>query len=118
MKNLLFRFLVCVLLFSITGPQVFAGIPIVDNDTEVQQVNKKTNKRISKLKKKITTKIWKQDVEDGENKVAAIVFAILIPFVGVAIYQDRVGRDFWITLILTALLYIPGLIYALTIVLR
>ena len=56
-------------------------------------------------------------MEEG-TRTAAIIMAILIPFVGVAIWQDGIGKDFWITLALTALLYIPGLIYALTIILN
>ena len=122
MKKFLFRFVAFAVILFVATPQLFAGIPIQDKSLVKEQaktskIEKKSHKRISKLKQKIAQKVMKLDVEEGDHKVAAIVFAILIPFVGVAIYQDRIGPDFWITLILTTLLYIPGLIYALSIVL-
>ncbi len=123
MKKFLVRFMASAIFFCIATPQLFAGIPIQEKASSIRQeqlpqVKKKEHKRISKFKQKMIQRSLKLDVDEGDHKTAAIVFAILIPFVGVAIYQDRIGRDFWITLLLTALLYIPGLIYALSIVLR
>lgn len=110
-----------VALISLMPARSYAGIPMVDSAEVLKQTSldwhqKKPNalsKKNDRAAKKRCIKIT-----DGENKTAAIVFAILIPFVGVAIYQDRITNDFWITLLLTALLYVPGLIYALSIVLK
>lgn len=121
MKRFLYNVLVILMLFVFAAPSAFGGIPISERASEVSaKANLTPSKRItklSKLKQKIAQKIISKRME-GENKTAAIVFAVLLPFVGVAIYQDRISKDFWITLLLTALLYVPGLIYALSIVLK
>lgn len=47
--------------------------------------------------------------------ILAVIFAILIPPVGVAIYEGFTTR-FWISLLLTLLFFVPGMIYALLVV--
>lgn len=50
-----------------------------------------------------------------EMLLLAIIFAILIPPLGVAIYEGITTR-FWISLLLTILFFIPGMIYSLLVV--
>jgi uncharacterized membrane protein YqaE (UPF0057 family) len=50
-----------------------------------------------------------------EMLLLAIIFAILIPPLGVAIYEGITTR-FWISLLLTILFFVPGMIYALLVV--
>jgi uncharacterized membrane protein YqaE (UPF0057 family) len=45
----------------------------------------------------------------------ALIFAIIIPPIGVAIYEGITSR-FWLCLLLTFLLFLPGMIYAILIV--
>lgn len=47
------------------------------------------------------------------NKALSIIFAILIPFVGVAIWDRGIRTNFWICLLFTLLFYLPGMLYAL-----
>ena len=48
--------------------------------------------------------------------ILAVVFAILIPFVGVAIYTNIDWKKTLIALLLTLLFFLPGMIYALLVV--
>ena len=50
------------------------------------------------------------------NTVALIIIAILLP--PLAVFLERgLTQPFWISLVLTLLLYLPGLIYSLYIIL-
>jgi uncharacterized membrane protein YqaE (UPF0057 family) len=50
-------------------------------------------------------------------KVAQIIFAILIPPIGVLLTVG-LGMQFWLNILLTILGYIPGMIHALYVVLN
>jgi uncharacterized membrane protein YqaE (UPF0057 family) len=50
-----------------------------------------------------------------DMQILAIIFAILIPPLGVAIFEGITTR-FWISLLLTILFFFPGMIYALLVV--
>jgi|GEM_PF-1804183 len=122
MNRILTNSILLVMLVLLAAPNSYAGLPISEPVSRVESVKKitkrkKSESKMASVKKRFVNKIVLKRME-GDNKAAAIVFAILIPFVGVAIYQDRISRDFWITLLLTALVYVPGLIYALSIVLK
>jgi uncharacterized membrane protein YqaE (UPF0057 family) len=47
-----------------------------------------------------------------------VILAILLPPLAVGLYMNGLTTEFWICLILTLLFYIPGLIYALIVILR
>ena len=53
---------------------------------------------------------------DSDNNILAIIFAILIPPLGVFIYQGKITSKFWISLLLTLLFWLPGAIYSLLVV--
>ncbi len=48
----------------------------------------------------------------GVALIFLIILTIILPPVGVAVVYG-IGREFWISLLLTILLYVPGLIYSL-----
>ncbi len=50
------------------------------------------------------------------NKVVLIVLTIIFPPLGVAL-DVGLSSPFWISLVLTLLLYLPGLIYGLWVIL-
>ena len=52
----------------------------------------------------------------GDQLLCAII-AIFIPFLGVALYEDGITVHFWIDLILCLFFWIPGIIYALIVIL-
>ncbi len=48
--------------------------------------------------------------------ILAVIFAILIPCVGVFIHQGSITMDFWIALVLMLFVWLPGIIYALYVI--
>ena len=54
--------------------------------------------------------------KESEDNILAIVFAILIPPLGVYLYEKKITTKFWISLLLTLLFWLPGAIYALLVV--
>ena len=46
-----------------------------------------------------------------------VIVAILLPPLGVYLHEGEINNRFWISLLLTLLFYLPGLIYALVIIL-
>lgn len=84
-----------------------------------QSLSKKERKqRISDAKKAV--KEWKAAKAAGaasDDQVLAIIFAILIPPVGVLIKEKgHVTNKFWISLLLTLIFWLPGAIYSLLVV--
>lgn len=59
----------------------------------------------------------KIDSTQKTNKLLLVLITILLPPVGVAVDRGIKG-EFWISLILTIIFFIPGLIYSLYIVLK
>ena len=63
------------------------------------------------------------DVEQGEprganniNPVLLTIVTIFIPPLGVFLHQGEINTKFWISLVLTILFYVPGLIYSLLVI--
>ncbi len=73
--------------------------------------------RIKEAKKEL--KAYKQQKKNGEpseNKILLIILAILLPPLAVYLHQGEINSKFWISLLLTLLFWIPGVIYALLVV--
>jgi uncharacterized membrane protein YqaE (UPF0057 family) len=77
-----------------------------------------------KARMKEARKVWKEYRADkkagisseGDNKVLQIILSILLPPVAVLIHEDGINTKFWISILLTLLFWIPGVIYALLVV--
>jgi len=87
---------------------------------EFKNLSKRERKaRISEAKKAI--KQFKAEKKAGTAPVAStlvqVIFAILIPPLGVYLHEGEINNKFWLDLLLTILFFIPGLIYALIVVL-
>ena len=69
---------------------------------------------------KSAIKAHKQAQKNGsaadETNLLIIIITILIPPLGVAIYEGGITSKFWLSLLLTLLFYVPGLIYSLLVV--
>lgn len=122
MNKFLLSLIATILLqFSMTSA-TFAGIPIQENSpaktttTHPVAANKQTAQKAAK--KSLVSKVLSKLAPASETKTLAIILGILVPFLGVAVWQDAITKDFWITLGLTLLFIIPGIIYALTIILN
>ena len=65
--------------------------------------------------KKEVREALKQDRRSGELSIIKIILAVLLPPLAVFLHVG-IGTQFWISLILTLLFWIPGVIYALLVV--
>lgn len=52
----------------------------------------------------------------SNSQVLAIIFAVILPPVGVLIHQGTLNNKFWLSLLLTLLIWLPGVIYSLLVV--
>jgi uncharacterized membrane protein YqaE (UPF0057 family) len=59
----------------------------------------------------------KNNNEPSTNKTLMIILAILLPPLAVYLHEGEVNSKFWISLLLTLLFWLPGVIYALLVVL-
>jgi uncharacterized membrane protein YqaE (UPF0057 family) len=80
---------------------------------------KEKRERIKDVKKEI--KNFKKEKRKGgdsdTNTLLLVILAILLPPLAVYLHQGEINTKFWISLILTLLFWIPGVIYALIVVL-
>jgi uncharacterized membrane protein YqaE (UPF0057 family) len=75
---------------------------------------------IREAKKEI--KLFKANKREGKddadtNTLLLVIVAILLPPLAVYLHDNAINTHFWISLILTLLFWLPGVIYALVIVL-
>lgn len=57
------------------------------------------------------------DTQQVENTLLLVIVTILVPPLGVFLHQGAINTKFWVSLLLTLLFYVPGLIYSLIVVL-
>jgi uncharacterized membrane protein YqaE (UPF0057 family) len=73
--------------------------------------------------KKAAKNIWKKQLSKkaakpmGDNTILYVVIAFFIPFLGVLLYEGELTINFWLSLLLTLLFWLPGFIYALIVIL-
>lgn len=88
---------------------------------EFKSLSKKERKaRIKEVKKQL--KQYKKDQKAGEgegsdNTVLLCILAVLLPPLAVYLHEGEINSRFWISLLLTLLFWLPGVIYALIIIL-
>lgn len=87
---------------------------------ELKALSKKERKdRIKDAKKEI--KNFKADKRAGKasdtNTLLLVILAILLPPLAVYLHEGEINNRFWISLLLTLLFWLPGVIYALVIIL-
>ena len=87
---------------------------------EFKSLSKKERKaRVKEAKKSI--KQFRADKRAGkapeDNTVLLVILAILLPPLAVYLHQGEVNTKFWISLVLTLIFWIPGVVYALIVIL-
>lgn len=83
-------------------------------------LSKKDKKeRVREVKKQI--KAYKAAKRAGDepstNTLLLVILAILLPPLAVYLHEGTINTKFWISLILTLLFWLPGVIYALIVIL-
>lgn len=125
-----FLLLTFISFFLLQSVNVLAIVPVKENNVpasvvsesvnQFNQLSKKEKKqRFGEVKKQL--KLLKANKAQGkkgdDQQVLEIVLAILLPPVAVYLHEDAINTKFWISLVLTLLFWIPGVIYALLVVL-
>lgn len=80
---------------------------------------KEKRQKIKSVKKEI--KNFKAEKKKGSdastNTLLLVILAILLPPLAVYLYEGEINNRFWISLLLTLLFWVPGIIYALILIL-
>ena len=88
---------------------------------EFKSLSKKEKRERIKLVKKTIKEhkiAKKKGAEPSTNTLLLVILAILLPPLAVYLHEGETNNRFWISLILTLLLWLPGVIYALIVVLE
>ncbi|WNJ21097.1 YqaE/Pmp3 family membrane protein [Pontibacter sp. G13] len=91
---------------------------IVETPAPAEQMSKKDMKAQKKALRKAARKAFWQSLKqkDGAEMLLIIIVTIFIPFLGVLLYDEYLSNRVLISLLLTFLFFIPGLIYSLLVV--
>lgn len=133
MKKITTRFLTLLVMVSVcTSPVLAASLP-ADNTAKTEPApanvtsavdefkNLSRHERKTRIKDaKKLLKDYKADKRAGRaaetDQVLLAILAILLPPLAVYLKEEEVNSKFWISLILTLLFWIPGVIFALLVV--
>ena len=80
------------------------------------QESSRQEKRMKKQEIKSAIKAFKAG-DISENMLLLVIITILLPPLGMLLYEGAATGRFWLSLLLTLLFYLPGLIYTLVIIL-
>jgi len=128
-------------IIAIQSASVFASIPVVTskNDTATAYVSKEDEvmvknalesfKSLSKAERKAriadakallknykADKANKASGDASTNTLLLAILAFLLPPLAVYLHENAINAKFWISLLLTLLFWIPGVIYALFVI--
>jgi uncharacterized membrane protein YqaE (UPF0057 family) len=87
---------------------------------EFNSLSKKEKKERLKEVKKVMKQYKaekKAGMEPSTNTILLVILAILLPPLAVFLHQGEINSKFWISLLLTLLFFVPGVIYALIVIL-
>ncbi len=84
-----------------------------------QQLKSMSKEERRELREETLAKMKLDDktTDTDMNLALLVIITILLPPVGMLIYEGGVTNRFWISLLLTLLFYVPGLVYSLVIIL-
>jgi len=141
MKKILSHVLLLAVFSALLLPSfAITTLPVVDHSADLKDSATSLNKekidqalkefsslsrhdrkeRISEAKK--TFKKYKADKRAGKaepstNTVLLVILAILLPPLAVYLHEGEINGKFWLSILLTLLFWIPGVIYALIVIL-
>src|SRR5690348_14861924 len=100
---------------STSNPIDNPRINIPDLVKEFKSLSRKERKeRIREVKKELRKfkKAKRNGGDASTNTVLLVILAILLPPLAVYLHQGEINTKFWISLLLTLLFWLPGVIYA------
>jgi len=92
----------------------------IENSAKMAKKEWRAANRVERKAKKEEIKQAIRDYKHGdisEDTLLLVIITILLPPVGMLLYEGEVNNRFWLSLLLTILFYLPGLIYTLIIIL-
>ena len=139
MKKILYKSIMILICMSIlTAPLMAASVvpgsnsstPIVSDPVPANSLKEALAefKNLSRKERKLRFKEVRNELKEykkeqrsgtapNTDKTLLIVLAILLPPLAVYLHEGVINNKFWISLLLTLLFFIPGVIYALLVVL-
>lgn len=105
---------------AVTKELKFDDVAVTDALREFKSLSRVDRKaRVAEVKKML--KEYKAEKKAGSepstNTVLLVILAILLPPLAVYLHEGTINGKFWLSLLLTLLFWIPGVIYALIVVL-
>lgn len=128
------RFMLLLVSVTLISESIFASSPVFSNapasgpSSEEVKSAVKEFKSLSKAERREKMKEVKQAVKDfkknkkngsepSTNTLLLVILAILLPPLAVYLHEGEINTKFWISLLLTILFWLPGVIYALIVIL-
>lgn len=71
--------------------------------------------RVKEVKKEIKKHKEKQEIDD--TTLLHAILAIILPPLAVYLHEEEINTKFWISLILSMIFWVPGIVYAMLVVL-
>lgn len=109
---------------TVVNPNEVKAVPAADEIKSAMESFKSLSKSERKDKFKEVKKQLKElkaqkknNSEPSTNTVLLVILAILLPPLAVYLHQGEINSKFWISLLLTLLFFLPGMIYSLLVVL-
>jgi uncharacterized membrane protein YqaE (UPF0057 family) len=100
-----------------TGPGPAKVKAAVEEFNNLSRKEKKA--KIKEVKKQI--RLFKKEKKNGretdDRTILLVILAILLPPLAVYLYEEEINNRFWISLLLTILFWLPGVVYALVLIL-
>lgn len=103
-----------------TDTEADALAAVADYKAEVAAMSNKERRQLRRDQRKQVKQLMKEyksgEAAVSEGDLLLIILAILLPPLAVYLYEDAITTKFWISLVLTLLFFLPGIIYALLVV--
>lgn len=114
-----------LMLLAVSGT---ASVPVVNPEETIRQEAMKEWNSLSAKQKRERYKAVKQEIKKYKkekrkngaadtNTLLLVILAIILPPLAIYLHQGEINNKFWIGLILTLLGWLPGIIYALVVIL-
>ncbi|WP_255418763.1 YqaE/Pmp3 family membrane protein [Lewinella sp. IMCC34183] len=82
----------------------------------LKEMSGKERRQLKRQQRKAVKKAMNDYQDSSTNTLLLVIVTILLPPLGVLLYEGELTSRFWIALLLTLLFYLPGLIYALLVI--
>jgi uncharacterized membrane protein YqaE (UPF0057 family) len=126
MKKILWISVLLVIGFQ---PAAWSAAPVLSPATEVPATEVKRaveefnglsrkDKKVRLQAAKKELKSFRKQKDADEKTILLVILAILLPPLAVYLHQNEINNKFWISLILTLIMWVPGVIYSLLVVLN